>query len=303
MPRSSPSLLLRSALDARQVKFIDELLSHPRSDAVEAAERAGYQRREVSALLANRAVRAAVETAKRYRADRMTAQQDHVLRRWAQIVRADPRELVEHWRVPCRRCWGHDHGYQFTDVELREAIATHRFKQLKLPAQDRAEFDDQGGGGFTINRDPCRGPDLVKFIEVHRLRAGLPSLELEANSDHSCPACYGHGTSYVYYHDTRHLSADAAALYLGMDETRNGMKIVMRSKPEAEQFLARHLGVLRPDSVPTDPREMTEEQVDAVLSAHGLTIEGDYASLSDVAAGEADGLPGAGDGAEAAASS
>lgn len=272
MPPTPRTLSLRDVkptLDRRQCRFIDELLAHPRFDVHEAAANAGYQRHEVPSLLSSRATRAAVETARRYRAERATVQQDYVLRRWAQLVRADPRELVEHWRVPCRYCWGLEHGYQFNDVELRAAEQAHKLKQLEYDESLRVEFDDLGGGGYTVNRAPCRGQDYADFVNLLRFKQGLSIREIETTADHSCPNCYGWGVSFIVYHDTRELSADAALLYLGVKTTRDGIEILTRNKSEAEQLLARHLGLFN-DRKPIeelDPEKLTDDNLERVIAS------------------------------------
>lgn len=300
MPKLIPKVTrVRPLLDARSVRFVDALMGSAKFDPSKAALEVGIQSRDVGSFIARKEIRAAVEMARRYRANRLVPQADYVVSRWHAVVRADPRELVEHWRVPCRHCWGHDHRFQYTDIELRDAVTTHRAAQMKLPERDRVEFDDQGGGGYTINRDPWRGPDFIEFMERHRAQAGLPPFELEANSDHSCPRCFGHGEPYAYFHDTRHLSADAATLYLGIETTRHGVKMLTRDKAQAEQLLARHLGALEPEARPVSSTTITEEMADAIIAAYGHTTDAEFSVVSDAPPADAEGAASLGDGGEA----
>lgn len=238
MPRppalSGPSLALNEVQRARAA-FAQQYLVDLNPAA--AAERVGMLPSEGHRLLANPAVRMVIHALTDFRARRVRVEQDYVLNRWLEVERADPRAISELWRVPCRYCWGFDHRYQYDDVELENARAAHRHAQLKLLEAERREFDDQGGGGYTINRDPMRGPDYVEFMERVGGRA-------EPNAEHTCPRCHGHGTELAYYHDSRTYGPDALALYRGVEVTRGGgFKVNVWSAEDARANIARHLGM------------------------------------------------------------
>jgi phage terminase small subunit len=251
----------RPILTPQESRFVDEYTLDTDGDA--AAERAGYPADRGNFLLTRPKIRAAIEIALRYRADKNRVKQDFVLQRWLQVLRADPRELVEHWRVPCRNCWGSDHGHQYTDVELRRELQQHLAKQLKLPEAKRVAFDDSGGGGYTINKMPMRGPDWIAFVQENARVSGVPLFGFEANSDHSCPHCFGHGLPHTIVHDTRYLSPDAALLFQGIKHTRDGPDILIRDRGETEQLVARHMGyfVERKLVLVADATKMTEEEL------------------------------------------
>lgn len=120
----------------------------------------------------------------------------------AKVLRADPRDLIEHWTGACRFCYGYEHRYHRTLNEYRDA-------------QCKKDFDQQGGTGFNPRREP--------------------------NDD--CPECFGEGEPYERIKDTRELTKDQAALYLGVERTKYGIKLLMRSKDAARESAARILGM------------------------------------------------------------
>lgn len=269
---------LRPPLSDLEFRFVDELMLVP--DPVAAGAKLGLSSTVSLAMFRKPTIRAAIAASQRARAVRSQVSQDFVLRRWQLLAKADPRELVEHWRVACRHCWGHEHRYQFDDLELAEAIAEYqrayeygrrgvsisgssRANEAWLRGkngQDLPPFDDAGGGGYTINAHPRRGPDWVAFT-------GLPAAY--RNSDHSCPRCHGHGVQHVHFHDTRHLSEAGALLYLGTKVTgQGGIEIQMRNQAEAEKMLATHLGMFREREpvIDFDFERLDDRQLDAVLA-------------------------------------
>lgn len=228
-------------------RFGDEFLID--LDPRAAAQRAGLPPEAGSRLLAKPRIQTYIAGQSRRRLTRLEVNQDYVLRRWVQVAEADPRELVEHLRVPCRFCHGHDHRYQFTAEELRRAQQDHQLSQLKRREDDRVPLDDLGGDGYDI------------WKPVHAIRNGF---------DHNCPECHGEGVGHVVYHDTRYLSPGAASLYLGVKTTASGMEILMRDKGAAEVMIARHIGMFnerRPIST-FNPDSLTDDELDAVLIAY-----------------------------------
>ncbi|TWH63900.1 terminase small subunit [Azomonas agilis] len=119
------------------------------------------------------------------------------------IAFGDVNELVEHRRACCRFCHGEDFRYQYTPDEYRQA-------EQEAEEQGK-DFDPQGGIGFDANKDP----------------------------NPKCPECFGRGVSQVIFHDTRHLSPAAQALYAGFEHTKVGKKVVLMSKEKAFELLAK----------------------------------------------------------------
>ncbi len=265
-------------------KFIEEYLID--CNPSKAALRAGFKNADYGqTLLKNAKIVNAIEARMTGRADRVTVDQDFVLRRWLQLATADARELQGIWFVPCRHCWGIDHSYQFTDLELRDAITAHRREMLKLPEGDsrRVEFDERGGGGYTINKEPCRGSDWVeRELQRHDAMGRDPPEDLKPTADHSCPACFGDGIMRPWVADTRNLSPSAATLFNGFKITKDGsLQIMMRDREHAEDMLAQHLGMLvqRNVNMNIDLFKLSEEQLNELLKqvtdSGLLTIDGE----------------------------
>lgn len=251
-------------LDAQAMRFVEEYIID--LDPGAAALRACLPANAGVRLLAKPSVMAAITMAKRRRATRLGIQAEEVLRRWVLAMRADINELSQLRIGACRYCWGHDHRYQFTAEELRRAQFNHAQAQLKLPEHKRREFDDHGGDGYDANRKPYS----------------------KANGqEEDCPECHGDGIQRVIYRDSRHLSEGARYLYQGVDVDKNGsIKLRIRDQGEIEKLVAQHLGILlapkeREFTLPnaavvSDVREMTDEELEAELSAFAedvLTIE------------------------------
>lgn len=258
LAQKPPKLVLSEA----DLRFVDEYLID--ADVEAAAKRAGFPEYAASKLWSRKEIRASVQIQQRRRNERVEVQQDYVLRRWLQVLEADPRELSEHWRVACRHCWGHDHRYQWSDHELREAQLKHELQQRRIKSEeDRVEFDDLGGDGYTILKDPMRGEDWVEFV----LRRNIPIPDPEANAPHTCPACWGFGIPHIMFHDTRTLSPAAALLYKGVKVTPGGYEIMTRDQEPTEQLVARHQGyfVERKLVLIADAAKMNELELEAAI--------------------------------------
>ena len=257
----------RSPLTNRDQIFIDCYVRT--ADPVKAAEEAGI---ENGLAYVKRKIIAAAISALQYRRQRtLHVEQDYVLRRWLEIERADPREISEIWRVPCRYCHGDNHHYQWRD-ELE-----YQDKLKALPEAKRQEFDDLGGYGYSIR------------MPIHSTDNGY---------DHDCPKCDGLGNEYIYFHDTRDYKPGAVALYKSAKVTAGGgFEVLMHDQENARQMVAKHMGYF--GAAPAkSPKEMTEEEVDAILAAHGSVVDGDCTTITDVPAGEGGSLVGVGEGAE-----
>jgi len=255
---------MRPALSSRELEFALQYLED--ADPEKAALRAGCKDPYLDGpnFLRRKPVVAAIQAMQSSRAARVETKHDYVLRCWLELLDADHREISEHWRVACRHCHGVEHQYQFTDVELRDEEQAHKYHQLQITdASRRVEFDDLGGGGYSILRDPMRGPDWVEFV----LRKNVAIRDPVANADHSCPACHGFGVPHVIFHDTRNLSKGAARLYQGVRVHKGDYEIVTRPKKEVEELVARHLGyfVERRLTIVKDLDRMTEAELEAAL--------------------------------------
>jgi phage terminase small subunit len=194
-------------LNERQEAFVREYLTD--LNGTQAAIRAGYSRKgaEVTAskLLTHPKVAAEIARLTKERFKKLDLNADDLIERAATILTTDPRTLTGHHIGPCRYCWGIDHEYQWkTPREFREALRA-------AVADDKPEPTDTGGYGFRADGHP--NPD--------------------------CPECCGLGRPRAVFADTRNLSPEAAILFEGVEETRDGLKIKMASKEKAFDILAR----------------------------------------------------------------
>ena len=169
-------------------------------------------------LLTRPDVRAHVDELVRARCDRLDLQADDVLRLLWQTVTADPNELVEVRRIPCRHCYGEAHRYQFTpaeweDVQNKHKEACQRAESAATPLPP--EPDPLGGIGYDQRFPPF--PD--------------------------CPECGGDGEEKVMVKDTRELSPAARQLYAGARVTRQGVEVLTHSRDKALELIGRHLAM------------------------------------------------------------
>lgn len=140
---------------------------------------------------------------------------DAVLHQIAQLASADPRELTEYRRGACRYCWGEGHLYQRRPQEYRDAVKKYKSEHYRDDPMC-LQFDYLGGVGFSQNKEPH--PD--------------------------CPECDGLGVGYTHAKDTRYVSQAVARLFSGVQETKDGWKVVTRSQDKALELAAKHLGLL-----------------------------------------------------------
>lgn len=223
-------------LNPRQLRFVDEYLKD--LNGTQAAIRAGYATKgadvRASQLLALDKVRKLVDERMAKRTARTEITADKVLRLLWLRATADPRKLVEYRRCCCRHCFGEDHAYQWVDIiefaaEL-ERVNAHNAKANKN--SQRPLPTDEGGYGYnpTIKPHP------------------------------KCPRCFGEGFGDVKVNDTRDYDEEAAALYAGVKQTRDGLEIKMHDQDAAVDRLMRHLGLYKdrqeltgPDGAPLIP--------------------------------------------------
>ncbi|NOV25900.1 terminase small subunit [Cupriavidus necator] len=198
------------ALTDKQRRFVDEYLID--LNATQAAIRAGYSERtaseQSSRLLGNVKVAAAIERAQAKRSERTQITADKVLQRWWDLANVDVNELVEYRRQNCRHCWGIEFGYQWTHGEYEKA-------QREAEAEGKESPSCDGGFGFDHHREP--------------------------NAE--CPECGGEGRGKVHVHDTRRLKGAARALYAGVHQGKDGLKVLLEDRGKALENVARHLGM------------------------------------------------------------
>jgi len=170
-----------------------------------------------SRMLNNANVKACIQSKIDERAARTETDADRIVLEWRAMATADPNEICEYRRVCCRYCYGLEHRYQYTPVEMDEARDRHDEDRKKtlLATDDKVdigEFDEKGGLGFNETFDP--NPE--------------------------CPECFGEGVGQAFFKDTRKLSQAARSLYAGVKIGKEGLEVKIHSKDSALDALARH---------------------------------------------------------------
>ncbi|MBO0739540.1 MAG: terminase small subunit [Alphaproteobacteria bacterium] len=183
------------------------------------------------------------------------------------VATADPRELVEIRRVPCRYCHGTNGQYQFTKTEMDRLLKAYEYGLSDRPLEalwprggaeqaaytagrNQIPFDPQGGDDYTSDREP--NPD--------------------------CAECGGRGIVLHFVADTRRLSHQARQLYRGVKyDPRGKYEVVMANQDAAATMLARHynVGVERKELLvrTLDPNELSDEELhQAIAELEALTL-------------------------------
>lgn len=179
---------------------------------------------------------------------------EELVRELVSIVRADPRDLVEYFVGACRYCHGIDHRYHRTKAEYDRDLAAFENTGM-LPRRLRKSKDD----GEVQDWDTEGGPGYDRNADPHE----------------NCPECGGRGVGHTILKDTRLLSVDAARLYAGVRESKEGIEVRMQSKDAAIDKLMRVLGGYKVDNEQKKP----DDPLTALLTA----ISGPKAALPIVA--------------------
>lgn len=202
-------------------------------NATAAVKRAGYvgdfASSEASRRMRRPCVRREVEKVRAATIEKVQLSTVQVIEDIANVLNADPRELIETRVESCRFCHGEGHRYQYTLNEWRNA-------EFKADATGK-RANPQGGIGFNPHRDPH--PD--------------------------CPECFGKGNVIEDLKDTRFLSPAAQALYIGVERTKSGLKINMRSKDAAREAAAKWLGMNKETHILKDGGKNLADMSDAEL--------------------------------------
>lgn len=187
-------------------------------DRITAYRKAGYKCEgsnvypAASQIYRNINVAKAIREMEKRVSQRYTANLDELVNQLVAITRADPNQVSQYRRVNCRYCWGEDHRYQYRDDDEYD-------RAEKKAAKDGKSPPEYGGVGFISNVDP--NPE--------------------------CPRCNGEGVGEIKLGDTRDLSGDERAYYLGVKQTKNGIEVITESKQAARAMLLRILEVRKDD--------------------------------------------------------
>lgn len=213
-------------LSEREARFALEFIVDGNASA--AYLRAGYSAKQANAsaarLAAKASIKAAIAHLRAKREERIGFTADDTLAMTADILRADHRELIEFKVGCCRFCYGDQHMYQRTVGEMARDRAKHEAQVARRQERNKEYedpgFDEQGGDGFDIRRDP--------------------------NTE--CPVCGGDGAGRVVIKDTRHISKAAAALFAGIKEGKDGIEVKFHDKAVMLEKMFKHHGLYEKDN-------------------------------------------------------
>ncbi|EBW6363811.1 terminase small subunit [Salmonella enterica subsp. enterica serovar Oranienburg] len=189
---------------------------------VEAYRLAGYKAEgnavhaAASRLLRNVKVYRAIRWLRDKRQRRLALTEDEIIHQLSAIASADPNEISQIRRMNCRYCWGHNHKYQWRDMDEYHAA------QEKMPEGGAPEY---GGIGF--------------------FESAVPNPE--------CPRCGGEGIPDIYFADTTMIDGPARWLIAGVRQTMNGLEVKIASQEAARRELLRILE-RHQASKPTEPQ-------------------------------------------------
>jgi phage terminase small subunit len=213
-------------LSEREARFVMEMAVDGNASA--AYVRAGYEAKNAKAnasrMSAKDNVQAGLAHVRAKVAERAGFSAEEALQMAADILRADTRELVEYRVSNCRYCYGDHHLYQRTAGEMAMARVKHESmvsrRQERNKDYEDPGFDELGGEGFDLRRDP--------------------------NTE--CPVCAGEGAGRVVIKDTRTVSKAAAALYAGVKEGKDGIEVKFHDKATMLDKMFRYHGLYEVDN-------------------------------------------------------
>ncbi|NML34528.1 terminase small subunit [Paraburkholderia antibiotica] len=206
----------------KQLRFVAEFLKDRNASA--AYQRAGYAARGNSAetaasrLLRDPEIVALIEQGEGELRERVKISQENITELLWDIAITDANDLIQHRHLCCRYCYGIGFRYQRTAGERERDFAQWEADQRDADDDDPVRpFDEMGGTGYHKLKDP--NPD--------------------------CPECFGEGVTDVYIPDTRKLTGAARTAYAGVQVTKDGIKVLQHSKPDALVKVGEHIGMFR----------------------------------------------------------
>lgn len=219
----------KNGLNEQRKRFAEEYIFD--LNGTKAAIRAGYSKNtakvQAARMLSNVNVHNYIKELIDERSQRTQITSDDVLRMWAEIALFDTNEIIEYRRVNCRYCWGVDNKYQWTVAEFEK-------EEKKSKERSKPPPENIGGFGFNCTREP----------------------------NLKCPECFGTGQDKAFINDTRNLSAIGRMAYEGVKISKDGLQVLIASKTEARNNLARHLGLFDPRAKAIAEMEIERRQIE-----------------------------------------
>lgn len=169
-------------------------------------------------LAANPKVAERIAALKKTRVDQVVSGATFTVRKlletYLAIAFVDPNELISSRVGACRHCWGVGGGYQWKEREYLEAIAEWERNPTDKTGRERPMPDVAGGFGYRVTAAP--NPE--------------------------CDECEGEGVHRIVPMDTTKLSPGAKLLYRGVQQTKEGVKVLFRDQDKALDQIGRILG-------------------------------------------------------------
>lgn len=158
---------------------------------------------------------------------------------------ADAREISELRRACCHYCHGIGHRYQHTPREMEDRRAEYDAALAEAEANNKTlpPFDELGGVGYDKRKEPH--PD--------------------------CPECAGEGYQYTYFHDSRTYGPAALALFEGVEETKDGIKVRAGSQKAYRELVAKIFDLKVEPAIVVNTGPSTEVLDAAIERAHAKT--------------------------------
>lgn len=150
------------------------------------------------------------------------------------IAFVDPNELISQRVGACRHCWGLDGKYHWKESEYVKAVADWEAKERNPKTAGQPMPDPAGGFGYRFTADP--------------------------NAE--CTECEGEGLMRIVPKDTTTLSPGALLLYRGVQQTKDGVKVMFGDRDNALEKIGRIIGAF-------DDRLRVE--LEAKVSSYKLT--------------------------------
>lgn len=131
------------------------------------------------------------------------------------IAFVDPNELIAQKVGACRHCYGENGLFQWKETEYTKALASWELACAATKSGPLPEMPDIAGGlGYRFTRPP--NPECIE--------------------------CEGEGITRIVPMDTTRLSPGAKLLYKGVQQTKDGVKVLFRDQDKALEQIGRILG-------------------------------------------------------------
>lgn len=139
-----------------------------------------------------------------------------LLETYIAIAFVDPNELIATRVGACRHCWGLDGAYQWKEREYMRAVADWERACARRKSDEPEPLMPDPSGGFGYRFTAAPNPECVE--------------------------CEGEGLHRVVPMDTTKLSPGAKLLYRGVQQTKDGIKVLFRDQDKALDQIGRILG-------------------------------------------------------------